>query len=168
MLINQNDAESYMPPQESGAALLPDIKSAMLVPIMVEGNPEGIISIGEQRNWNRRSLEASDLVFARDVAGKCSLAIRLKRFEENRLSAPGANSPAPEELRSLIRRRLGDPLSSIIGAVELLNRQGADDQFSRRYHELILRSANRIKALADDTEVRDEEPVVAGAERYVG
>jgi signal transduction histidine kinase len=47
--------------------------------------------------------------------------------------------------------RLKSPLTSIIGSVELLKAKGRDDdELSAKYHDLILRSANRIKDLTEE------------------
>ncbi len=172
MLINQEDPESRMPPQESTSALVPNIKSAMLVPIMLNDEVGGIISIGESRNWNRRAFGATDLIFAKDMAAKCSLALRMKqlevvadrsRDEVNRI-ALSYSDVTPE-----LRTRMKSPLTSIIGAVELLRLKGTGDDFSSRYYNLILKSADRIKSMTEenytDTESMVEE---VGSEQVIG
>ena len=46
---------------------------------------------------------------------------------------------------------MSSPLTSIIGAVELMKRKGEpDDRSTTRYHDLILKSAERIKKLTED------------------
>ena len=154
MLINQDDRESRMPPQESASALIPEIKSAILVPIFQDDTANGIISIGEARNWNRRSFGTTELIFAKDMAAKCSLALRIKKLQaegENgriRLVRPPETGDGVwQDMRS----RLKSPLTSIIGSVELLKAKGRDDdELSAKYHDLILRSANRIKDLTEE------------------
>jgi len=150
MLINQNDPESKMQPQESTSALLPDIKSAILVPIMLNDKARGIISIGEVRNWNRRSFNAGDLVFARDVAAKCSVAMRMKRLEID----VDRNRERVQQTMGLdsdwwtdFRMQLNSPLSSIVGAVEILKRREEPDEFKAKYYDMIIRSADRITGL---------------------
>ncbi len=161
MLINQDDPESQMPPQESSSALIPEIKSAMLVPIQVDDSVRGLVSIGEARNWNRRSFGATDLTFARDIAAKCSLALRFKKMEYDieqgrdqvtRLMS-GVDRPWGQ-----IRMKIKSPLTSIIGAVELLQAKGPRDDLSVKYHDLILKSADRIKLLADADEIEETSP----------
>ncbi len=161
MLINQDDPESQMPPQESTAALIPNIKSAMLVPIQVDEIVRGVVSIGESRNWNRRSFGATDLIFARDIAAKCSLALRLKKMEYDIESGrdqvmnlmSGVDRPWGQ-----LRAKMKSPLTSIIGAVELLQAKGPRDELSTKYHDLILRSAGRIKTLTDAEEIEETSP----------
>ncbi len=171
MLINQDDPESQMPPQESTTALIPEIKSAMLVPIRLGDEVKGIISIGEARNWNRRAFGATDLIFAKDVAAKCSLALQLKKMELDidrgreriaRLSS-GENQPWGQ-----IRQQMKSPLTSIIGAVELLKTRGQSDEFSTRYHELIYRSANRIKTLTDCENIEGVDVDESAPEMVIG
>ena len=172
MLINQADPESRMPPQESTSALVPNLKSAMLVPIMLNDKVRGIISIGESRNWNRRAFGASDLVFAKDLAAKCSVALRMKQLEvdadhsrdELNRMAISYSDAAPE-----LRIRMKSPLTSIIGAVELLRLKSPGDDFSSRYYELILKSADRIKSMTEENYAGSEPPVEAfEAERVIG
>ncbi|MEZ5359098.1 MAG: GAF domain-containing protein [Candidatus Zixiibacteriota bacterium] len=153
MLINQADMDSRMQAQESTQTLLPNIKSAMLVPIQLNGSVRGIISIGEVRNWNRRTFSAADLILAKDVAGKCSLALRMKQLRMNKLnSRPFANmwrESSQEPIRAL-RSELKSPLTSIIGAVELLKtKEGAEDEFATRYYNMIMRSAEKIQTLTE-------------------
>lgn len=161
MLINQEDPESQMPPQESSSALIPDIKSAMLVPIEVDDSVRGLLSIGEARNWNRRSFGATDLIFAKDIAAKCSLALRVKKMEydieqgREQVShlLSGVDRPWGE-----IRMKIKSPLSSIIGAAELLRAKGPRDELSMKYHDLILKSADRIKTLTDADKIEETSP----------
>lgn len=156
MLINQADMDSQMQAQESTQTLLPNIKSAMLVPIQLNGSVRGIISIGEVRNWNRRTFSAADLILAKDVAGKCSLALRMKQLRMNRLNnRPFANiwrDSGQDTIRAL-RSEIKSPLTSIIGAVELLRtKEGAEDDFASRYYNMIMRSAEKIQTLAEREE----------------
>jgi GAF domain-containing protein len=171
MLINQDDPESQMPPQESTSALIPSIKSAMLVPIMLNDQVTGVISVGEARNWNRRAFGASDLIFAKDVAAKCSVALRLQQLEYgaeksreqiNRLALSGDES-WPE-----VKARLKSPLTSIIGAAELLRLKGTGDEFSTRYFDLILKSADRIKSITDEDPRRTEDMIEVEPEQVIG
>jgi transcriptional regulator with GAF, ATPase, and Fis domain len=153
MLINQEDKDSRMLPQESTSILLPDIKSAILVPITLNGDIGGVISVGEARNWNRRSFNATDLIFAKDIAAKCSVALRLKQLEQKAERSQEQMISAPvydDDKTGDMRMQLKSPLTSIIGAVELLKAKGLTDQFSEKYHDLILRSADRIKDMTDD------------------
>jgi nitrogen-specific signal transduction histidine kinase len=143
----------------------------MLVPIFLDDVVQGVISVGEARNWNRRAFGATDLIFAKDVAAKCSLALLLRKMhidvergrrQLNRMST-GQGMPWGN-----IRSRIKSPLTSIIGAVELLKANGPADDFSNKYHDLILRSADRIRTLTDDDYIDEEEKVKAESEMVVG
>ena len=169
MLINQEDPQSRMQPQESASILLPGIKSAMLVPITLNDKVKGVVSIGEARNWNRRAFGATDLIFAKDVAGKCSVALRMRQLEieaeKTRLRPISVLDES--SLLTEMRSRLKSPLTSIIGAVELLRLKGATDEFASKYHDLILRSADRIKVLTDE-EMAPEAAEEVLSEEVVG
>ncbi len=171
MLINQDDPESQMQPQESSSALISDIKSAMLVPIRFDDSVEGVISIGEARNWNRRSFGATDLIFAKDVAAKCSLALQMKKMqldiERGREQVNRLTTGDDTDWVS-IRSRIKSPLTSIIGAVELLKTKGPDDALSTKYHDLILRSADRIRTLTDEDYTVEEEQSESTPEMVIG
>lgn len=171
MLINQEDPESRMPPQESTSALIPAIKSAILVPIMLGDQVRGVISIGEARNWKRRAFGASDLIFAKDVAAKCSLALRMKQLRRSaartREDMSRLAAGEQESLRDL-RSRLKSPLTSIVGAVELLRLKGETTHFSDRYHDLILKSADRIRALTEDISPGEAGSEEIEPERVIG
>jgi len=137
---------------------------------VVSGTVRGVISIGEQRNWNRRSLGATDLVFVRAIANQCAAVLRLDETSQAATNLRPADlmTAGYDDTDIRLRSRISDPLSSIIGAAELLTRQGADDEFSTRYHAMILRSANRIKSLTEneDDSFAAAEPAVS--ERYLG
>ncbi|MCP4567671.1 MAG: GAF domain-containing protein [FCB group bacterium] len=152
MLINQEDSQSQMQLQESTSVLLPDICSAMLVPITLDNKVRGIISLGESRNWKRRSFAATDLIFAKDVAAKCSVAMRTSKLkldiERIREQTARLTVSNPDQWRE-VKARMSSPLTSIIGAVELIQRKGASDKSTEKYHNLILKSADRIKTLTE-------------------
>ena len=156
MLINQSDLDSQMQAQESSQTLLADIKSAMLVPIKLGNRVSGVISIGEVRNWNRRTFNAADLVLAKDIAAKCSVALRLNHLEREKATLDSLrrkNLFAESDSEYDWRTDVKSPLTSIMGAVELLKTKvSEEDKFSSRYHDLILRSADRIKNMAEQQE----------------
>ncbi|MEE9442925.1 MAG: GAF domain-containing protein [candidate division Zixibacteria bacterium] len=152
MMINQEDAESRMQPQESTQTLMPNIKSAMLVPITLNNKVRGIISIGEVRNWNRRSFNTGDMLIVRDVAAKCSTALKINKLE----SGPKHSimEPVFEESYASANRefltKIKSPITSIMGAVELLqNHTDTEDEKAIRYQIMIMKSADRLKELTD-------------------
>ena len=152
MLINQADADSKMPPQELTSSMLPDINSAMLVPILLEGKVRGVISIGESRNWNRRSFAARDLIFAKDIASKCAVALRMKKLEIDLQKQSQMKSDmfaVNDDQWSEMRTRLNSSLASIFGAVELMQKNSETGETDYNYQRIIARSADRIKKLTD-------------------
>ena len=174
MLINQTDPQSRMQTQESSRALLPGINSAILVPIMLNNKVCGIISVGEVRNWNRRPFGVSDLIFAKDVAAKCSIALKMKKMQiegekyktlsTNRLADEGG--PWDD-----IKTQLNTPVSSIIGSVELLKHQKGSDEVALRYYEKILKAADKVKDIIDRgglSETEQDERELAGVADQAG
>ncbi|MFH1701471.1 MAG: hypothetical protein ABIE07_12905 [Candidatus Zixiibacteriota bacterium] len=152
MMINQEDDESRMQPQESTQTLLPNIKSAMLIPITLKNKVRGIISIGEVRNWNRRSFNTGDMLIARDVAAKCSTALKISKLESEppfstmELDFEENHCLANRELLTKIK----SPITSLMGAVELLeNQTDTKDEKVIRYQNMIKKSANRLKEMTD-------------------
>lgn len=168
MLINQTDQQSRMQIQESSQALLPGINSAILVPITLDNTVRGIISIGEVRNWNRRPFGASDLIFAKDVAAKCSIALKMKKLhlDREKSKAQSRNRMANgEDQLGNIKGQLNTPLSSIIGSTELLKQQKGSDESTLCYYEKILKAADRVKDIIDrelTSEINLEEREAAG------
>jgi transcriptional regulator with GAF, ATPase, and Fis domain len=170
MLINREDPQSQMPAQETMATLLPDVRSAILVPIMLDDIVRGVISIGEARNWNRRPFGASDLIFARDVAAKCSVALRMKKLELDGIRGKESvrqNNGSGAARLSELTARIKSPVTSIMGAVELLKIKGDAPGDRSRYQGLILKAADRITALTEEyatspepIEEQETEPVV--------
>jgi len=171
MLINQTDPQSQMPPQELSSVLLPEIKSAILVPIMLNDRVAGLVSVGEARNWNRRSFGAADLIFAKDVAAKCSLALRITQLEGEaerfRTSARMAE-PFGRERRADIAFRLKSPLTSIMGAVELLKSQGDPDPRAAKYHTMILKAADRIQGMTEEFATQEPDEVIVSPDQVLG
>ncbi|MCK5126501.1 MAG: GAF domain-containing protein [candidate division Zixibacteria bacterium] len=153
MLINQADLDSQMQSQESSQTLLPNIKSAMLIPIKLGDKVKGVISIGEVRNWNRRTFNAADLVLAKDIAAKCSVALRLRQLEleKNQIKKSRTAFAVPtSEAINTFRTDIKSPLTSIMGATELLKtKSGAEDKTASRYYNLIMKSAEKIQQMTE-------------------
>jgi nitrogen-specific signal transduction histidine kinase len=141
------------------------------VPIVLDDAVCGIISIGEARNWNRRPFGASDLIFARDVAAKSAVILRMKMLEREATKNREAVRPSADTgwgRLGELAARIKSPVTSIIGAVELLKMKGETVDDRTRYQGLILKAADRISSLAEEYTTASEpvekqeaeEPVV--------
>jgi transcriptional regulator with GAF, ATPase, and Fis domain len=158
MLVNQEDPESLMPDQEAKLIMDERIKSAILVPLIINGEAVGVISMGEMRKWERQPLTEEETVFIKHLANQISLALKkglllrsnqhlrekLKEFEENREKAgPWTDfSPSLTDLNYEVR----NPLTSILGSAELLKLKDPNmSPESFKYIRNIEKGADRIQ-----------------------
>jgi transcriptional regulator with GAF, ATPase, and Fis domain len=120
-----------------------DLQSALLVPLKIEDEVVGVISIAEQRKGERHTYTETDVVFATSVATALSLAIqrnvrRRTKTGRNRLF----DSP---QSRAELRSRIKSSLSGIMGSVEMLkSRRSSIDPDLEKYLAIIDRSAQKI------------------------
>jgi len=157
MLVNQDDPESIMSANECRQIMTDHLRSALLVPLVVDGESLGIMSLGEERSWQRRPFDVEDVEFAKKVAACLSIAIRnfclvgLDRISKRRIEqAEGITLQCggmknSDELISNLNYNLNDPLCSIIGSAELvfLKTQQSNPEIAK-YAKIIERNANRI------------------------
>lgn len=158
MLVNQSDPESLMSNQEARLVMDGRIGSALLVPVMLNQEAVGIVSLGEMRSWDRQPLTEQEIDFVRHKADQLSLALkeavlrrsntrmndRLKRLEG---SMPTARQvpPGRPELRDLAYR-IANPLTSIRGSAELLKlKESSLSGCSLKYLGNIERGVDRIQ-----------------------
>ena len=132
MLVNQDDPESLMPEKEAKLILDERIRSAFLVPLIINGEAVGVISLGEMRNWERQPLIEEETAFIKHMANQVSLALkkglllhsnermrkRLKEFEEKRDKVEPWTDLSPSLWD--LSYEVSNPLTSILGSAELL------------------------------------------------
>jgi GAF domain-containing protein len=132
MLVNQDDPESLMPDKEAKLILDERIRSAFLVPLTINGEGIGVISLGEMRNWERQPLIEEETAFIKHMANQVSLALkkglllrsnermreRLKEFEEKRDKVKPWTDLSPSLWD--LSYEVSNPLTSILGSAELL------------------------------------------------
>jgi transcriptional regulator with GAF, ATPase, and Fis domain len=132
MLVNQDDPESLMPDKEARLILDEKIKSALLVPLIIDQEAVGVISLGEMRNWDRQPLTEEDKVFAKHMASQISLALKkglllrsnermreeLNEFKEKRDKVEAWTNLPP--FLANLSYEVSNPLTSILGSAELL------------------------------------------------
>ncbi len=158
MLVNQSDPESLMSGPEARLVMDRRMGSALLVPVMLNQEAVGVVSLGEMRSWDRQPLTKQEMDFVRHKADQLSLALRetawrrsnqrlndrLRRFEEWSKTA-GHASPSQPELHDL-SYRIANPLTSIRGSAELLKlRESNLSPNSLRYLGNIERGVDRIR-----------------------
>ncbi len=132
MLVNQDDPESLMSEKEAELILDERINSALLVPLIINGEAVGVISLGEMRNWDRQPFTQEETAFVKHMANQVSLALKkglllrsnermrekLTEFEEKRdkVQAGTRLYPSCPDLSY----EVSNPLTSILGSAELL------------------------------------------------
>jgi transcriptional regulator with GAF, ATPase, and Fis domain len=154
MLIDQSDPESWMSEREAALTMDGGIGSALLVPVMLDGEAVGVISLGEMRQWDRQPLTRQETDFVRHRADQLSVALKgalLRRSTRQlgqrlaRLKAGGWATLTQSQLSDL-SYRMANPLASIRGSSELLRlRQPELDPDSLRYLSNIERGVDRIQ-----------------------
>ncbi|MFQ6002306.1 MAG: GAF domain-containing protein [Candidatus Zixiibacteriota bacterium] len=162
MLINQDDPESLMPDKEAGLILDKKIKSALLVPLILNGKAVGIISLGEMRNWERQPFTQEETNFIKHLSSQVSLALKkglllrsnermrekLKELEKKRDKVEAWTDLSPS--LSDLRYEVSNPLSSILGSAELLRLKEPNiSPENSRYIRNIERGADRIQKVVE-------------------
>jgi transcriptional regulator with GAF, ATPase, and Fis domain len=160
MLVNQDDLESLMPDEEARLILDERIRSALLVPLMINEEAVGVISLGEMRNWERQPLTEEETTFIKHMANQVSLALKkglllrsnermrekLKELEENKVGAGIDFSPS----FSALSYEVSNPLTSILGSAELLRlREPNLSPENFKYIQNIQRGADRIQRVVE-------------------
>jgi len=161
-LIKQDDPESVMSNQEAGLALSEKIESALLIPIMMEDQPIGIMALGELRNWSRRPFKKDEIVLASNLAFQTSQALRQAWLDYKLQQSKSQRAVDPEgwakEILDL-KYDINNPLTSIFGASELLQiREKNLTEESLHYLRIIERSARRIQETLEKTRNKSEQP----------
>ncbi len=162
MLVNQDDPESLMPDKEARLILDERIKSALLVPLVINRKAVGVISLGEMRNWERQPLTGQETAFVKHTASQVSLALKkglllrsnermrekLKESEENK----GKVEPWTDLSASLSDLTYGvsNPLTCILGSAELLRLKESNlSPQNAKYIRNIEKGADRLQKVVE-------------------
>jgi len=163
MLVNQDDPESLMSDKEAKIILDERIKSALLVPLFINGEAIGVISLGEMRNWERQPLTEEETGFIQHMANQVSLALKkgllshsnermrrkLRRFEEkgDTLEAWADLSPSLSDLNY----QVSNPLTCILGSAELLRLKEPNiSPENSKYIRNIEKGADRVQKVVEE------------------
>ncbi len=150
LIINQSHEESRMDKPELEALGLPGMKSAILAPMKLSDRVLGIISVGEVRNWERRSLGTQELLYSQIISTIAALvfdlaqkSVRLDEYLRN-----AARTELGSQLYHTFREmptKMASPLSAILGAAEIISKKVPREATElTRYNDMIIRSANTL------------------------
>jgi transcriptional regulator with GAF, ATPase, and Fis domain len=147
LLINQKDPESHMDYGEAEMLVVKGAQSALIIPIVINGETYGVITLGEMRRWERNSFDSACISFCKGVAAATAAGIKALL-----ISRAFAGTENPEKWQSNIDdtatiacRELRAPLTSLMGSVELLKLKGAGKvEGSEELLALIEKSADRM------------------------
>jgi hypothetical protein len=143
MLINQDDPESTISREESSLFLAPNLKSALLMPLVHQDQSFGLISLGEMRSWERRPFRKKEIDFMEKIGEQVNFVRKQSQSREFYDPRPRACfDPGISQLGL----EVNNSLTSIIGSLELLNlKKNLTEEKSERYLKIIEKGAWRIK-----------------------
>lgn len=152
LIINQSNPDYKMESPELQALGLPSLKSAILAPMRLNNRVTGIISVGEMRNWERRSLGGQELLYSQIISAITALAFDLRKRERS-FSEMKSRLDNLENYSELYQTyfelpgKLASPVSAILGAAELISQKLPEsDPDLERYNRIILKSARDVVA----------------------
>ena len=162
MLVNQDDPESLMPDKEAKLILDGGVKSALLVPMIINGEAAGVISLGEMRNFERQPITQQETTFVRHISSQLSLALKkglllrsnermkkeLQEFGEKKNRLHGGTHPFP--FWSDLKFEVSNPLTTILGSAELLRLKECNiSPENFKYIRNIEKGADRIQKVLE-------------------
>lgn len=139
--VDQGDPESVMSGEEAAIAMDRRMKTGCLVPIIANGKPLGVIDVVEQRHPDRNTLDGGSKLILETLASM--LAQRWVESESSNATIKDSHQIC-ERLKGW-SRQVVNPLTSIIGSVELIRYKAESlDADAIKYLGTIERSATRI------------------------
>jgi hypothetical protein len=124
MMIDQNSENAAMSKDEAARLVFPGVKTAILVPIVVNSLCLGVISLGEMRRRERFTYDAAMIMFCREVAAKLATGIKINMLGRAIIRETDKNR-IPQELfpeRHIIRE-MKSPVTNLRGSLDLLKLQ---------------------------------------------
>jgi GAF domain-containing protein len=127
IMDNQTDSEDRTENEEIECAFPDKTRSAIISPLSIAGATRGVMSLGEARDPKRRPFGPDDLSFAEMRATQASLALAIEENRNRLKSSARMKNIEPIgafvlDTLSDMNRKIAGPLSSIMGAAELLER----------------------------------------------
>ncbi len=82
VIARQDDPSSIMSQGERDTLFFMGVKTACLVPLLAEGQPVGVISVGEVRPWGRMPFDQAKLDLLQTLAAQLAVVIQNARLHE--------------------------------------------------------------------------------------
>jgi diguanylate cyclase (GGDEF)-like protein len=82
VVVRQGDSENGLSEEEREAFFFNGVKSACLVPLVVEDEPYGVISIGEARKWDREPFHQQKLDLLQTLAPQLAMVVHNSRLHQ--------------------------------------------------------------------------------------
>ncbi|HUU46663.1 MAG TPA: GAF domain-containing protein [Acidobacteriota bacterium] len=145
LYVDQDDPEITMDRGEATRALMPEFRTANIVPVTRNGSVLGFLDVMEARDPDRKSLQPCDRFLLRAVADHAahlwSGAVPRPGSQQGDSAAGGLSARLKELHRDIV-----NPITSIIGSVELIRHKQPDlTGVTIKYLNTIERSAVRIQ-----------------------
>ena len=150
IIVNQSNPECQMDEPEINALGIPGMKSAILAPMKLKERVLGVVSVGEIRNWERRSLGPQELLFAQIISTLTALvsALAVSNQKAENYSDRNRQLEQDAELYSIYNNlpvKLSSPISAILGSAQILNNNyGSDQSELNKFTKIIMRGAETI------------------------
>jgi K+-sensing histidine kinase KdpD/CheY-like chemotaxis protein len=125
--------------------------SVMIVPLVARGVTLGAMTFASTDAARR--YDRSDLVFARDLAGRAALALdnaRLLRRSERAASEAQRASRTKDEFLAMLAHELRNPIGVVVNALAILDRVGGHGDLADRSRMIIHRQTEQLSRLVDD------------------
>ena len=147
-MIDQKHSESRISEAEAGQAFSAELKTALLMPVMVKEKVVAIISLGELRRGDRFGFSGQDIQLVTAMASAVSLAISmsLKTEPADTVSKSSDSLSSTDGSSNAIRSHVRSSLTGIMGSVEMMrsNVESGRPEELDRYLSIIDRSAQKI------------------------
>ncbi len=168
LMVNQADPESVMSTDEATLAMDQRMKTGCLVPIVANDRSLGVIDVVEQRHPDRNALDSGSKLVVESLA--TSLAQRWAGSDA--VARSDEHAIALNDRLKAWSRQVVNPLTSIIGSVELIRYKEAGlNSESIKYLSTIERSATKVHEslmtiLAEMAAQAGESPILTSNGRW--
>jgi GAF domain-containing protein len=154
ILADQTVPEKAMNNTEIEALAFAGAKSALIIPIVIDGNPLGTITLAEMRDKTRFNYDSAIIAFCQAVAARMADGMIIRRLRELSISSTSQNETSDfENNQGLdLRQELKSPVTNLRGSLDLLKIRGSDlGGESAQIMERLERSTNQIVDLLNES-----------------
>jgi PAS domain S-box-containing protein len=131
-----------------------ELNSYMCVPMLAQGKTFGVITFVYAESC--REYSEADLTFARELAGRASLAVENARSYERATQA----SQLKDEFLATLSHELRTPLNSVLGYARMMRSGLLPEDKTKHAIDVIERNGTALKQIIED--VLDVSRIVAG------